>query len=207
MPKIVDAQARREAIANAVLQVIAEGGLRAATFAQIAARAGLAVGSVRHYFVDHGDVLQFAASEVVNRTATRLEAHVSKLEAASSGDARLRIAVDMLCEVLPLDSERTVEAVVWLEFAIASRGDRALAPSIDALHTGLRTLIHRIVSSGVSAGRFDPAIDVDVEVARLHALVDGLLLHGVLVADSAAAPEHRRVIEGHLRSLYRDPIA
>ncbi|WP_166982775.1 TetR/AcrR family transcriptional regulator [Paramicrobacterium fandaimingii] len=201
MPKIVDAEARREAIADAVLAVIAREGLRAATLSTIAAESGLAVGSVRHYFVGHSELLTFAAEALVDRTTARLESHLVVLTAAGSAAARRLSAVDMLCEVLPLDGVREVEAAVWLEFAVAARLSTEFAHPIGMLHDGLRALVTRIITAGVQSGRLRAGIDADVEVARLHALVDGLVLHGVLVPDTGDVS--RRVLETHLDSLSR----
>ncbi|QPZ38727.1 TetR/AcrR family transcriptional regulator [Paramicrobacterium chengjingii] len=201
MPKIVDAEARREAIADSVLAVIAREGLRAATLSSIAAESGLAVGSVRHYFAGHGELLTFAAEALVDRTTARLYAHLASLAAAGSADARRAAAVDMLCEVLPLDGVREIEAAVWLEFAVAARLSTELAHPIDILHDGLRALVTRIITAGAQSGRFRVGIDVDVEIARLHALVDGLVLHGVLASKTDAVALSRRVIETHLETL------
>lgn len=201
MPKIVDAAARRESIADAVLAVIARGGLRAATLASIASESRLAVGSVRHYFTGHAELLEFAAETVVDRTSLRLEKHLAHLGATESPAEKLRVTVDMLSETLPLDDARSVEAAVWLEFAVASRTRPELASTIGVLHDGLRALIGRIISAGTESGRLRREIDADIEVARLHALVDGLLLHGLLPTGPEFGAVSRRVLETHLESL------
>lgn len=201
MPKIVDAEARRDAIADAVLTVIARAGLRAATLATIAAESELAVGSVRHYFSGHDELLMFAAETLVDRTTERLEAHLARLGTEQSAGQRRSIAVDMLCEVLPLDSAREIEAAVWLEFAVVARTSTELARPISMLHDGLRALVARIITSGNQRSRFRADFDLDVEIARLHAVVDGLLLHGVLASDPEYALLSRRVLESHLEGL------
>ncbi|GAB2528035.1 TetR/AcrR family transcriptional regulator [Paramicrobacterium agarici] len=201
MPKIVDASARRDAIAEAVLAVIAHGGLRAATLASIASESGLAVGSVRHYFAGHNELLQFAAETLVDRTTARLESHLGALGTADSAEARTTAAVDMLCEVLPLDETRETEAVVWLEFAVAARTRADTAHPIGLLHDGLRALVGRMITSGLQSGRLRHDLDADMEIARLHALVDGLLLHGVLASDPDFRVLSRRIVETHLTGL------
>src|SRR5262245_45508 len=72
MPKRVDPDARREQVADAVIDEIAAHGLRSVTLARIAARTGLAVGSIRHYFGDAvGEVMRFTFSVLIQRAKRR----------------------------------------------------------------------------------------------------------------------------------------
>lgn len=64
MPKIVDPGARRRAVADAVLRVIGREGVEGASLRNVAEEAGLAIGSVRHYFRDHDELLLFTMREL-----------------------------------------------------------------------------------------------------------------------------------------------
>ncbi len=60
MPKIVDHDARREEIAQALWRVVRRDGIRAASVRTIAAEAGWSAGAVRYYFPDQDGLLSFA---------------------------------------------------------------------------------------------------------------------------------------------------
>ena len=108
MPKVVDSDARRTQIAEAVWRVILRGGLERASVRNVAREAGLSMGSLRHYFGTQAELLAFAMPLVSERVRGRIEA----LDLRSCGP---RLAVErVLAEVLPLDDERRAEAEVWL---------------------------------------------------------------------------------------------
>jgi AcrR family transcriptional regulator len=87
MPKVVDPGQRREAIADAVLAVVAREGLSAATLRNVAAEANLAIGSVRHYFDSHDELIIFAAQELDRRISRRVRAHAEQIFANTSRSA------------------------------------------------------------------------------------------------------------------------
>ncbi|MFF4223938.1 TetR/AcrR family transcriptional regulator [Streptomyces sp. L500] len=204
MPKIVDPEARRRAVADAVFRVARRDGLENASLRNVAQEAGLAVGSVRHYFADHSDLMLFAMRELARRVEGRVRDHAERLLATPPADGRGDRAVlveELLAEFLPLDQARHDEAVLWLAFCTAARVRPELRPSADGIHTGMRELIERVLHEGRSAGGFPEHLDVPTEALRLLALLDGLTLTSVLHPDRLPADDMRRVLRLHLRSL------
>lgn len=203
MPKIVNAEERRDAVVDAVFTVITARGLDAATLSSIAAEASLSIGSVRHYFASHDELLQFAVDALTTRIAQRLKARVSAIAAQSDGPPRERresLVVDLLLEVLPIDEERRRESTVWLEFATASRTRPALIAQSQTLHTGLAALSRRVIDNSVSRGIISAAHAAD-ETERLHALLDGLTMHGVFMPSADYAERACSIVRMHLASL------
>src|SRR5690606_2719453 len=82
----------------------------------------------------------------------------------------------------------------------AHRGLRAIR---DKAHQGLREACRLVLEHLRETGQVRPAADPDLETTRLHALVDGLALHGLVGATDrrAAAERAVRVLAGHLDSL------
>ncbi|WP_181272947.1 TetR family transcriptional regulator [Brevibacterium oceani] len=83
----------------------------------IAEEAGLAIGSIRHYFTTAEGIVRFALETLVARIGARLEDRLAsllpQLDAGSlSGDAAKEATVDLLAELLPLDEVRRQESVV-----------------------------------------------------------------------------------------------
>ncbi|MFD1933483.1 TetR/AcrR family transcriptional regulator [Nonomuraea mangrovi] len=200
MPKIVDPEARREEVVEAVFRVVRRDGLEQASLRNVAEEAGLAIGSVRHYFAGHTELMVFAMQAMNERVVRRLLEHVERLETV--GD-RLPVAESMLAELLPLDERRREEATIWLAFATAARTRPELRPHAEESYDGLRHLVFRVLDGARRRDRLREDVDLEVEVERLCALIDGLTVHAVLHPDRMDAGTMTRVLRSHLQSLTR----
>lgn len=193
MPKVVDPEARRRAVAEAVFRVVRAQGLEQASLRNVADEAGLAIGSVRHYFADHDELLSFALDELIARVERRVLARVAEIRDATTSRRRKAGVEDLLGELLPLDADRRDEAVVWLEFSNAARTRPTLRPAARRLYQGIRMIVGRVLErSGV------PGED---EVERLAALLDGLAVNAVLQPDLMTPAKIRAVLRRHLDGL------
>ncbi|MFI9201972.1 TetR/AcrR family transcriptional regulator [Streptomyces sp. NPDC053048] len=201
MPKIVDPEARRRAVADAVFRVAGRDGLENASLRNVAEEAGLAVGSVRHYFASHSELMLFAMRELARRVDARVRGRAERLLAAPSGPDRAALLEELLAEFLPLDAARHDEAVLWLAFSTAARVRPDLRPRADELHAGMRELIDRVLREGRHHGGFPEDLDAPLEALRLLALLDGLTLTAVLQPGRVTPDDMRRVLRLHLLSL------
>jgi len=204
VPKVVDPEARREEVADAVFRVVRRAGFEQASLRNVAEEAGLAIGSVRHYFDGHTELMTFAMAASIDRVSARLEERLGPLLATQDG-GRLAEGVElMLSELLPLDEQRLEEATVWLAFATAARTRPELAPQARKAYDGMRTLVGRIVDGIARRGRLREDADVEVETERLCALIDGLTVEGVLHPERMTPDLMRRCLRRHLATLARD---
>ncbi|MFE1342039.1 TetR/AcrR family transcriptional regulator [Streptomyces sp. NPDC058733] len=195
MPKVVDPQARRAAVAEAVWRLILSRGLEGVSVRTVAKEAGLSTGALRHYFAGQSDVLTFAMQLVIDRVRARVQA----LEPQPDAGAAVLRAVE---ELLPLDAERRAEAEVWLAFTVRAQTDPALRALRDTSYELLQDLCHRLVEA---LRQDEPGTDPDlrVEGERLYALIDGLVVHCVIRPDRATPSLMRDVIARHLSELTR----
>ncbi|MFE0046027.1 TetR/AcrR family transcriptional regulator [Streptomyces albireticuli] len=201
MPKIVDPRARRRAVAEAVLRVVARSGLEAASLRNVAEEADLAVGSVRHYFGDHDELVIFAMKHLVDRVDQRVRAHIDLLRTpGADGDRRAR-AEELLEEFLPLDDTRHEEAVLWIALATASRVRPGLRPCALELHGNTLLLMEHVLRGGQESGGLPAGLDLATEARRLTALVEGLTFQAVLQPEAYPPDELRRLLRHHLRTL------
>jgi hypothetical protein len=116
------------------------------------------------------------------------------------GDVRL--AVERLLEqVLPLDDERRTEGEVWLAFAARAQSDPALREQRDATHKALGLFVRRCVDALAEAGVVRPELSRELEASRLHALVDGLAVHGITSPETMTPRRMRKVLRAHLATL------
>ena len=197
MVKRTSTEARREEIADAVLQVIRRDGIGAASVRTVADEAGLSTGSLRHFFGTQSELLLFAMELVTRRVHERIAA------IEFTGD--LRADARLLAEqFVPLDADRRGEMDVWQAFVVAARTDPALAEVRDRTDREMYEGFLRLVGALHDAGLLAPDASVEVEAARLHALVDGLAAHGVNHPRRMGAERIHAVLDAHFTALLVD---
>ncbi|MCC3768441.1 TetR/AcrR family transcriptional regulator [Streptomyces sp. UNOC14_S4] len=200
MPKIVDPSARRRAVAEAVLRIVSRSGLEAASLRNVADEAGLAVGSVRHYFTDHDEMVIFAMGELADRVERRVRARAEGIFAAGPGEHRARTE-ELLTELLPVDDARYEESTLWIAFITAARTRPGLRPRAVEAQANMLVLLRRVLCGAQEAGGLPAGLDVELESVRLAALLDGLTLQAVLEPERVGADVLLGVLRRHLDSL------
>jgi len=206
VPKIVDPERRRADVVDALFRVVRRAGLEGASLRNVADEAGLAVGSVRHYFDSHDALLAFALDAMVERVSDRLLARVAVVlpeieEGRVVGDLARDATADLLGELLPLDDDRRDEAAVWLAFVDAARTRPALRERSAAATAATAGLVRRVLAGADRRGGLRADLDLDLEEQRLSALIDGLTLRSVLHPELVSADTARRALRAHLDSL------
>jgi AcrR family transcriptional regulator len=194
VPKVVDHDVRREELAEATRRVVLRDGIEGATVRAVAAEAGWSPGSLRHYFPTQRELLAFAMEQVAHRVGERIAA----LE--SGGDVRA-IVERLLEQVLPLDAERRMEMEVWLAFWALAQADAGLRAQRGETHRALRLFVRRCLVVLAEAGLTRPELSLEAETSRLHALLDGLALHGVTSPDTTTPRRIRAALRAHLDAL------
>jgi AcrR family transcriptional regulator len=200
VPRIVESSARRTVVAEAVWRVVRREGLEGASVRAVAVEAGLSMGSLRHYFPTQSELHVFAMQLVTDRIRARVEA------LSTTPDPR-RWAARVLEEMLPMDADRRAESEVWLAFTARAMVDPALRALRDEGWDLLREVCRNLIRRFTEAGELAPDLDAEVEAARLHALVDGLLVHGVLRPARADPLTLRGLMARHLDALAHDTAA
>ncbi|MFC4591035.1 TetR/AcrR family transcriptional regulator [Sphaerisporangium corydalis] len=204
MPKQVDPVARRGEVVDALFRVVFRDGLQRASLRAVADEAGLNIGSLRHYFADQQELMRFAMRAMLDRVGDRLLHRIDELGdlSALTEEQRLRLPMDLLSELLPLDETRRAEAAVFIDFVTAARTHPAIDDELARRSAaGTRSLIRRILTRMREMGTLRPGLDVDVETERLNSLVDGLGLNTVLYPDLLSPQGCVEVLQTHLDEL------
>src|SRR5580698_7721902 len=98
VPKQVDHQERRRHIGQAVLRLISTRGLEAASLRNVAAEAGVSMGTVQHYFADKQAMLDFAQQYNYERATERIPKLIAEIPEPRTFRTMLRaLLVDLLC--------------------------------------------------------------------------------------------------------------
>lgn len=190
MPKMVDHQARREELLEAVWRVVAREGLDAVTIRGIAVETGWSVGALAHYFEDKDDILGSALSLAYARARMRWERRLQGL----TGLAALHALV---LENLPLDDERELETKFFLNYyGRAIRGRQAPLPQPHGvlLVDRLTAYVREAQESGVFVTDRRP----DDCAELLLGMIDGFSLHALLAPDRLPRERQMALVEDEL---------
>lgn len=194
MPKLVDHDERRVQLAEAAWRIIRRLGIEGASVRNIAEEAGMSLGSLRHYFSTQSELLAFS----MNLVSERVHRRIQQIE--WTGDPR-KDTEKVIFELLPLDDERLTEMQVWLSFTSKALADPTLQDLNRNVFESFRTGLRRCVIGLMDAGMAASDLDVDNEVMRLHALVDGLALHGAHYPEQLPPEKAIRIVRHHLDGL------
>jgi AcrR family transcriptional regulator len=170
--------ATRERIAAAALDQVASGGYSSASVQAVAARAGVAVGSVYRHFPSKADLF----AEVFRRAAERELAVVVEVTEADGRAARERVAaaVEAFCR-------RALAAPVLAYALLAEPVDPAVERERLRLRRGYREAFARALDDGVAAGELRPHDTATVAAALVGALGEALV--GPLSSSNGGAKE------------------
>jgi len=187
VPRIVDQDQRRAAIAEALWRVAAGEGLEAVSLARVAREAGVSKGRVQHYFASRDELLADAGRRLVARVRGRV---ADRLAAAGPTLAPAEHVRVLLRGVLPLDETSRVDARVRSAFLVRALGDPAL---VREYQEGNRLLVTAVTGCLQIHGVTEP--DASQEARLLVALVEGLetavLLEEETPASATALVDHQ----------------
>jgi AcrR family transcriptional regulator len=93
VPKLVDHEARRQELADALLRVVVRDGIDAVSIRTVAAEAGCSIRPVQYYFADKAELLAAAHARVSERMAALVTDSVRALGDAPAPGAVVRAMV------------------------------------------------------------------------------------------------------------------
>lgn len=201
MPKIVDHHQRRKQLAEATWRVILKKGLEGVTVRNVAKEAGFSFSLIRHYFQTHSDLLSFSMQLVADRVTERVKAL-----SLPKNDPRKYVET-IITELMPFDKERTAEAQVWFAFMNRALIDENLYSLSQEVHESLAKLFIKMVILLKESGMIPASVHVETEARKMHALVDGLVVHYVIHPDYMSKSEMLRLVQSYLDSLINSSSA
>ncbi|WP_226366967.1 TetR/AcrR family transcriptional regulator [Pseudonocardia sp. ICBG162] len=194
MPTRIDLEQRRSEVIEAAFRLLAAEGITGLSLRKVAAESGLNIGSVRHYFDDHRNLLVAAVTEVGDRMGKRLTRYSTDMLVGLDNESAADALQDLVEELLPLDNERRVESIVLIEFIVAARVNPIFRPVTEKMAADMREVItHALEVLDVP----EPA----EEAERLIAVVGGLILDAVTPHGSLDDERVRRTLRAHVRSV------
>jgi TetR/AcrR family transcriptional repressor of bet genes len=166
---------RRQELIEATLDTIAELGLRGATVRQIAIRAGVTAGLVRHYFASKDQMVEEAYRSVLATFAAKAS--------DVSGDPGTRLKRFITLNLTaPVANDRSLS--LWASFISQVRLDPELAAIHREGYLGFRNDLQGLIGDFLrSEDRPSEEADCRRHAIAINGMIDGLWLEGCLAGE------------------------
>jgi TetR/AcrR family transcriptional repressor of bet genes len=189
------AEVRRRTLVEAALQSLAARGLGAVSVRDVAARAGVSPGLLRHHFGGFSNLL----NEAYRQTFARIDASFDTAMAQAGGDPERRMAAFLQASFGPAIVDRDLLSA-WLGFWGLVRSDPDAAAVHAEGYAAYRERIERLLSD--LAGARGVEVDATRGAIGLSAMLDGMWLELCLDPSTFSAEEAVRIatvwVDGYL---------
>jgi TetR/AcrR family transcriptional regulator, transcriptional repressor of bet genes len=170
---------RRDDLISAALDLVAEGGPRAATVRAISDKAGVTAGLIRHYFASKEELTRAAYTRLMSRMTAQSAA---VLETAPE-DAVTRLSLFIAAAVSPpvLDAEAVG---LWAGFVQELRRDEDMREVHSSTYLAFRNLLQSLIAALPA-----PPADPRRAAIAINGLIDGLWMEGSLLPEAFSCHE------------------
>ena len=194
MPRIVDHEQQRRALAATAADVVAMAGLEQTTLREVASRHGCTKGMVQHYFADKEALLCAALEWVDNSCETRLLCLANSLSGLSLLEARLR-------GMLPLDRQRQREWQVRLAFNNPQVLSPTLSRSVLRRHSQQKEAGLRLLREARARGELRQDVSPLSACRSLLSLVHGMSMTAVVNPSELPYAAQRKILKSSIDDL------
>ncbi|MBO9425469.1 TetR family transcriptional regulator C-terminal domain-containing protein [Labrenzia sp. R4_1] len=170
---------RRQDLITATLDCISELGLQGATVREVATRAGVTPGLIRHYFSSKDQMLQAAYREVMTGMTSKVA------DAADKGhsSARARLHDFIVANLTPPVADGRALSL-WAAFISHVRVDPDFAEIHRESYLAFRSVLEALVADVLTeAGQAADTKRCQELAIAINGVIDGLWLEGTLVGD------------------------
>jgi AcrR family transcriptional regulator len=158
---------------------VAEHGLQGATLRNIALRAGVTAGLIRHYFPGKEELLQEAYATLMGRMTEQAKAAL----ATDGASPRQRLAAFVTANLNPPIIDQRVFSL-WATFIGRAGADPALARAHREGYLGFRDEVEAVVVEVLAAEqRRADASQLRQHAIAINAIIDGLWIEGSLAGE------------------------
>lgn len=181
MPRQVDHEERRRAVAEIATDLIARGGLDALTVREVARAASYSTAIVSHYFSGKRELLSYIYEAAVDRAALR----INKVLAADPCD--LQGAIDA---ILPVNAEQSRDWQVWFAFWGMAVADPEFGGEQRRMVLNAHRIFREILVTRQRARLLSRNADCELLARLCVTLLDGIAIQAVF--DPADWPPERQ---------------
>lgn len=170
---------RRQDLITATLDCISELGLQGATVREVATRAGVTPGLIRHYFSSKDQMLQAAYRKVM----TGMTSKVADAADKGQSSARARLHDFIVANLTPPVADGRALSL-WAAFISHVRVDPDFAEIHRESYLAFRSVLEALVADVLTeAGQASDTKRCQELAIAINGVIDGLWLEGTLVGD------------------------
>lgn len=179
--KRVGEEVRRETMIAAALELIAEGGIAAATVRAIAQKAGITPGLIRHYFRSKEDLTRAAYQSLMERMTL---ANAIVLDTASD-EPKARLAAFVAAALRPPVVD-PASMGLWAGFILSVQRDPELREVHRVTYLGYRDVLQGLIAA---LPREADAARLRAEAIACNGVIDGLWLEACALPEAFVKDE------------------
>jgi AcrR family transcriptional regulator len=195
MPKIVNHETRKKEIMQATWKIIETKGIEEVSVRKIAEVMNLSTGSIRHYFSTQNELLRYcirmAGENVHHHILSHIDLSLSRNE----------VVDQMVAQILPMDETGQRNMAIWYSIITYTNKN----PSLSDIALGIFQHMQHMQASYIDLlkqGNFlNESLDLEVEIVRLHALVNGLSARWNIDPTAQTKNIIKKALKTHLRSI------
>ncbi len=167
------------------MDCVCDKGLQAATVRNVAARAGVSNGLIRHYFSTKDQMIQAAYRATISGMTAAAKTAVRNIENDPALQLRLFISANLSS---PVVDERTLS--LWASFISLIHVDENMAAIHREGYLDFRKVVESLISNlFAEVGRPCSQNECERYAIKINATIDGLWLEGCLAHDIFASGE------------------
>lgn len=170
MPVAVDIELRNQQVAAAAVELIAEGGMDAVTFRNLARKLECSTTVISHYFRTRKEILLATYLYMANRRRNE------RLQSFRNKNLDL---LGLLCEILPINGRKRRDWKVWMCFWAIGLVDEKMSELQRERHSATRQEIRdALLATGYGEG------DVDDLSAEIMTAIYGIAIQSMFDPDA-----------------------
>jgi len=173
MPKRVDKQAKKEAIAKDAIGLFRSMGYHRARMADIARAAGIGKGTIYEYFRDKTEILRFEFDRYFEAFS---QGALGVLQPDDTPGRQLLALVEFA--LTHVEAWRD-HCAVYMDYFSEARTSEEQLFSLANIYDEMRNLLKRLIEKGQAGGEFSQEVDPTATADLLISLYDGVVLHDV----------------------------
>jgi AcrR family transcriptional regulator len=195
MPKMVNHEQRKKEIGQATWEIIQTRGIEEVSVRKIADQMNISSGSIRHYFPTQNELLRYCIRSAGENVHRHILSHIDL------SLTRNEVIKQMVSEILPMEGSGQRDMDIWYSIITFAKKNPNLQDLSLRIFQYMRYMQKTYIDLLSQGGFLDKTLDMEVEVERLHALVDGLSLHWNMNQGTLTKDIIRKALEVHLQSI------
>lgn len=199
MPKLIDHEARKKIVAEAVWKLLNERGVGAITVRNVAAEAGISMGSLRHSFDNRVELLTYALDLIGQETE-------ASMQAVSVKGQDVLNTVKVLEHFLPITPRSQAISRITLGMASELRPIQGIKDISVAGLERIRSYFYDMLVHLNDAGQIKTGTNLRVQANKLTMLSYGLSTKAIIGGKGSDPVNISKIFRSSMNELLVNPV-